>query len=86
MWESPGSYQVLAFSFSPILTLCSIIKHKEEIVPEVVLGVTMAVFGFCCGTVFGLTNPGSYCLYALIPLGILFVMQGVPRLAEPRAS
>lgn len=54
-------------------------------VPEVVVGVTMAVLGFCCGTVFGLTNPGSYCLYALIPVGILFVMQGVPQLAEPRA-
>jgi hypothetical protein len=55
-------------------------------VAEVVVGVLMAVFGFCCGTVFGLTNPGSYSLYVLIPLGILVVMQGVQRLAEPRAS
>jgi hypothetical protein len=54
-------------------------------VAEVVVGVIMAVLGFCCGTVFGLTNPGSYSLYALIPLGILVVMQGVQRLAETRA-
>jgi hypothetical protein len=48
---------------------------------EVVAGVTIAVFGFCCGTIFGLTNPGSYSLYALIPVGILVVRQGVLRLA-----
>ena len=81
LWQSPSSYQVLAFSFSPILTSWSIIKHKEEMLAEVVAGVTMAVLGFCCGTVFGLTNPGSYCLYALIPVGILVVRQGVLRLA-----
>jgi hypothetical protein len=54
-------------------------------VAEVVVGVTMAVFGFCCGTAFGLTNPGSYSLYVLIPLGILLVMLGVQRLGESRA-